>query len=358
MEVINKKYNKKIENPEKKYLNDHSCLLDIETTGFSREYNQIYMIGLARVIDDSLDVTLLFAENPDEEKHILDEFIKYSKDITDFITFNGLSFDFPFIKDRMKHFGYEYDFKAYNHLDIYKECKCLKSLLKLNNLKQKTIESFLGIDRDDKYNGGELIEHYKIYCQCQDEECYNNLITHNLEDVKGMADILIILRYSNISKNIEKAEANELSLDKDKNILLSLSLNTSFPKRFSISDSYYYIVFDKDKANIKLTPTNDTLRYYLDDYKNYVYIENENAIIPKQLLDSQNKKYAIKATKDNCFLTANSTFLPVYNKKLFENEKLFTHSYNDKKCYIDISSRMEDMDYIRNYAINLIKHLI
>ena len=161
-----------------------------------------------------------------------------------------------------------------------------------------------------------------------------------------MADILTILRYSSISKNIEKAEANELSLDKDKNILLSLSLNTSFPKRFSISDSYYYIVFDKDKANIKLTPTNDTLRYYLDDYKNYVYIENENAIIPKQLLDSHNKKYAIKATKDNCFLTVESTFLPVYNKKLFENEKLFTHSYNDKKCYIDISSHMEDMDYM------------
>ena len=358
MEVINKKYNKKIDSPEKKYLNDHSCLLDIETTGFSRDYNQIYMIGLARMIDDSLDVTLLFAENPDEEKAVLEEFIKYSNDTTDFITFNGLSFDFPFIKERMKHFGYEYDFKAYNHLDIYKECKCLKSLLKLKKKKKKTIESFLGLDRDDKYNGGELIEHYKIYCQCQDEECYNNLITHNLEDVKGMADILTILRYTSISKNIEKAEATELSLDKDNNILLTLSLNTSLPKRFSISGSYYYIVFENDIVNIELRPTTDTLKYYLDDYKNYVYIENENAIIPKQLLDSQNKKYATKATKENCFLSAESTFLPAFNKKLFENEKLFTHSYNDKKCYIDISSHMEDMDYIGNYAINLIKHEI
>ena len=358
MEVINKKYHKKIDSPEKKYLNDHSCLLDIETTGFSRDYNQIYMIGLARMIDDSLDVTLLFAENPDEEKTVLEEFKKYSNDITDFITFNGLSFDFPFIKERMNHFGYEYDFKAYNHLDIYKECKYLKSLLKLNNLKQKTIESFLGLDRDDKYNGGELIEHYKIYCQCQDEECYNNLITHNLEDVKGMADILTILRYSSIYKNIEKADANELSLDKDNNILLTLSLNTSLPKRFSISGPYYYIVFENDKVNIELRPTTDTLRYYLNDYKNYVYIENENAIIPKQLLDSQNKKYATKATKENCFLSAEGTFLPAFNKKLFENEKLFTHSYNDKKCYIDISSHMEDIDYIRNYAINLIKHKI
>ena len=75
-------------------------------------------------------------------------------------------------------------------------------------------------------------------------------------------------------------------------------------------------------------------------------------------MDSQNKKYATKATNENCFLSAESTFLPAFNKKLFENEKLFTHSYNDKKCYIDISSHMEDMNYIRNYAINLIKHEI
>ena len=358
MEIICKKYDIKLKEPERKLLHEHSCLMDIETTGFSREYNHIYMIGLARLEYEKLTVTLLFAEDPNEEKDILDEFINYSKDVTDFITFNGLSFDFPFIKARFEQYGFEYDFKAYNHLDIFKECKCLKNLLKLNNLKQKTIESFLGINRDDIYNGGELIEQYKRYFECKDEECYKNLITHNLEDVKGMADILIILRYTNIAKNIESAKLDEMTSDKDNKILITLSLNYALPKRFCINDSYYYIVFEDDKAKIILTTTRDKLRYYLDDYKNYVYIENEDSIIPKQLLNAHNKKYAIKATKENCYLSVDGAYLPAYDKKLFTNEKLFKHSLHDKQSYINISTHMDDKEFIRYYVINLIKHII
>ena len=358
MEIISKKYDITIDDTEKKYLNEHSCLLDIETTGFSRDYNQIYMIGLARIIDNKLVVTLLFAENPQKEKDILDEFINLTKDITDFITFNGLSFDFPFIKKRLEHFGYEYDFKCYNHLDIYKESKPLKRLLKLNNLKQKTIEAFLGINRDDTYNGGQLIEQYHTYCECKDEECYKNLITHNLEDVKGMADILTILRYINISKNIESATIDKLSLNDDGQLEVTLLLDTPLPKRFSMNDSYYYIVFEDNKAKIILTPIYDTLRYYLTDYNNYVYIENEDIVIPKQLLNAQNKRYATKATKENCYLSVSGTFLTAFDKKLFDGTKLFRHSYNDRKSYIDISAYIDDKEYMQSYAINLIKHIM
>ena len=358
MKIISKKYDKKIEEIDRKYLHEHSCFLDIETTGFSREYNHIYMIGLARLEGTELIVTLLFAENANEEKEILEEFINYTKDITDFITFNGLSFDFPFIQDRLRHFGYEYDFKSYNHLDTFKECKSLKKLLRLDNLKQKTIEAFLEIDRDDEFNGGELIEQYIRYCECQDLECYKNLITHNLEDVKGMADILPILRYTNISKDIDSAKLEEMSLDSDGKIVLVLSLANALPKMFRINDSYYYILFERDKAKIVLTPVSKELRYYLTDYKNYVYIENEDSIIPKQLLNASNKKYATKATKENCFISLNGTFLPAYDKKQFGDEKLFKHTYSDKQCYINISPHIEDKEYMRSYVINLIKHII
>ena len=42
-------------------------------------------------------------------------------------------------------------------LDIFKELSPIKPLLCLENYKQKSIEAFLGIDREDKYSGGELI---------------------------------------------------------------------------------------------------------------------------------------------------------------------------------------------------------
>lgn len=48
-------------------------------------------------------------------------------------------------------------------LDIFKELSPIKPLLRLENYKQKSIEAFLGIDREDKYSGGELINVYYEY---------------------------------------------------------------------------------------------------------------------------------------------------------------------------------------------------
>lgn len=358
MEVISKKYDITIDNPEKKYLGKNTCFLDIETTGFSRQYNTIYMIGLARVTYNVCNVTLLFAKSPDEEQDILEEFIDYSKDVTDYISFNGLSFDFPFIKARMNHFGLDYDFKKYNHLDIYKECKTLKSLLKLNNLKQKTIEAFLGLERDDKFSGGELINQYNEYVKYHNTDCYKNLITHNLEDVKGMADILIILRYTNLSQSIEHSTLENVELCNDNTIKLSLLLDTSIPKRISFNDSYSYIILDNNKISVILTPVNEELRYYLQDYKNYVYIAKEDMIIPKQLLNATNKKYAIDLTREKCYISHTGIYLPVYNKSLFEDEKLFRHSFYDKNYFVDITSHIKDREYMRKYTVHLIKNYI
>ena len=194
MKIINKIYDKPIANEELKYLNNNTCLLDIETTGFSREANHIYMIGLARLEKNTVRITLLFADKRTEEKDILNEFIKYSKDIKRFVSFNGITFDFPFIKKRMIHYNIDYDYTQYEHLDIYKECKNLKEMLCLSNLKQKTFEAFLGIDREDEYSGGELISQYKSYEKYKDGSV-NILFTGRISPHKKIEDIIKIFAY-------------------------------------------------------------------------------------------------------------------------------------------------------------------
>ena len=68
-------------------------------------------------------------------------------------------------------------------------------MLGLENLKQKSIERFLGIAREDKYNGGQLIEVYGEYLQTHSELLKHLLILHNEDDLKGMPQILPILAY-------------------------------------------------------------------------------------------------------------------------------------------------------------------
>nr|MCR4611934.1 ribonuclease H-like domain-containing protein [Lachnospiraceae bacterium] len=352
MKIIREKYNAKLDNEASKYVDSNTCLLDIETTGFNRKTCHIYMIGLARKcsfdseydsinptydstvdseFENAFEITLLFSEDETEEKDILQEFLNYSKDIKSFITFNGLSFDFPFIKSRMELYGIPYNFLEFNHIDIFKCCKNLKELLKLENCKQKTIERFLGINREDIYSGGELINQYKSYSKTKDPIYYHNLITHNLEDVRGMIDLLVILRYTKINSLIDKNSSARIDVEKDKSsIKVSINLICTLPNRFVIKSEFYYIVFENDKIKILLSPTDAEMKYFLVDNKNYRYLVNEDIIIPVQLLNSSNKKYAKSVSKENCFIKANGLFLPIYEKDMFENEKLYRREYKDK----------------------------
>ena len=41
---------------------------------------------------------------------------------------------------------------------------------------------------------------------------------------------------------------------------------------------------------------------------------------------------------------------------MFENDKLYRESYNDKLSYIDISEAIDDKIYIKNYILHIIKN--
>ena len=112
-------------------------------------------------------------------------------------------------------------------------------MLGLENLKQKSIERFLGIAREDKYNGGQLIEVYGEYLQTHSELLKHLLILHNEDDLKGMPQILPILAYPDFltgdfsfkgseSRDIPYADGNS-----EKHLLLHyespVSLTSVFP---------------------------------------------------------------------------------------------------------------------------------
>lgn len=111
------------------------------------------------------------------------------------VHFNGDGFDIPFLTKRCVFYKKDWNFEAVKSFDIYKKIRPLKKLLGLENLKQKSIERFLGIAREDKYNGGQLIEVYGEYLQTHSELLKHLLILHNEDDLKGMPQILPILAY-------------------------------------------------------------------------------------------------------------------------------------------------------------------
>ena len=77
-------------------------------------------------------------------------------------------------------------------------------------MKQKSIEQFLGLAREDKYNGGQLIEVYREYLMTHESFLYDLLILHNEDDLKGMPSILPILCYADMMEAPFSLESQQI----------------------------------------------------------------------------------------------------------------------------------------------------
>ena len=136
---------------------DKILFLDIETTGFTAKSSSIYLIGTAYQEDGKWYVKQWFANNYEEEAEVLSAFFSFARNYTHLIHFNGNNFDLPYLLQKCQQYDLPYRFDPFEGIDIYRRIAPYKSFLRLPNCKQKTLEQFLGIEREDSYSGGELI---------------------------------------------------------------------------------------------------------------------------------------------------------------------------------------------------------
>jgi uncharacterized protein YprB with RNaseH-like and TPR domain len=177
------------------YLNKNSCFVDIETTGLSRKNNMIYLIGLL-YFDFNRDTWILeqyFANSMEKEGLLLKEFISNISKFDHIITYNGNSFDLPFIDNRLSYHNIKYSIDKSKSFDLYQIIKQNKIYLNLENLKLKTIEESLGFIREDKYSGYDCIGFYYDYIRSKDPILKIDILKHNYDDLVHMLDIMIIL---------------------------------------------------------------------------------------------------------------------------------------------------------------------
>ena len=160
---------------------------DIETTGFSAGYNTVYLIGCIWPEGDQLRFIQWFADTKTAETDVLNAFFEFLKNFRTLVHFNGDMFDIPFVTKRAGTLKLTPTFDCVESIDIFRRIKPFKKLLGLPDMKQKTIERFLKISREDLYNGGELIELYHSYARQPTKELLDILLLHNREDLEGTA---------------------------------------------------------------------------------------------------------------------------------------------------------------------------
>ena len=346
------------------YFSEASLFLDIETTGFDAKKQPIYLIGTAFCREDQLHVVLYFAETPDAEADILHAFLDQLAHYRAIITFNGDTFDIPFLQKRCEKYGIPMEKLANTAtLDLLKSVRRHKKLLHLTHCSQKSVEAFLGIEREDTYDGGQLIEVYRRYAKQPNEADEALLLRHNLDDVCGMALLLPMLAYDGLRDSALSIE--NVDWDAEGSLLtVTSSIDPTLPKPVRIHEAACYLILEENRLKAALPVFQGQLRYFFPYPAQYVYLPREGTVIPKLLASSIPSAEKRPAKQEECFSTVSGTFLAIdhaiyrRNPVFFGEQRIFQKHWGDDLYYIQTDPKALDTRILSGYVKLLLRQYL
>ncbi|OUJ19187.1 putative exonuclease containing RNaseH-like domain [Methanonatronarchaeum thermophilum] len=167
-----------------KLKNKEIALLDIETLGL---HNQpIILIGIGHPQKNHLKLNQLLIENPKQEKTVLQQTKKQLQNKTTIITFNGKTFDIPYIQKRQKHHNIT-PTKNKTHIDLYHYTKKTHNLPKnkLNHIEKK----LLNIQRKIDIPSSQVPKYYQTYLEKQNPGPLLPILSHNRQDILTLTNL-------------------------------------------------------------------------------------------------------------------------------------------------------------------------
>ncbi len=356
---------------------------DIETTGFSGDYSSLYLVGCTYYKGGAWHLVQWFADTRDSEEGLLHAFFAFLGQYQILVHFNGDGFDIPFLLKRCRHFGLSYDFSGVESFDIYKRIRPFRKLLGLESMKQKAIEQFLGVERQDRFSGGQLVEVYEDYLHSQDRHLYDLLILHNEDDLKGMPRILPVLSYPDflehdfslvswqVSGGTQPAAVSPSPADPRPSApdpssgscpssapTLELVCQSSFrvPVPFAARSGLVWCRVQDCRLYLTVRLYQGIMKHFYPNYKDYYYLVYEDTAVHKSVGEYVDRSARTRATAATCYTRMEGTFVPQFVPIW---EPVMKLEPRDRLPYVPLEQmHLEDPDAFRLYVKELLAQLV
>lgn len=357
---------------------------DIETTGLSPKSSQIYSIGILLFKNSEMEIVQLFANSLSEEVEVLQGFLEYCKGKTQLISFNGKSFDTPFLEKSYHQYGIKCPITELPQLDLFKMIQSRRKFYQLPSYKLKECERFLGIQREDVYTGGELIYVYLEYMEHPTEEAKALLLQHNFEDLLYLPSLFSFFTYEELfqGKGSYCHEKSELFMEENKLRLCfcfkkhdctskteeyddrverkEFSCGTVaenkpfFPKAISHRFEGFTLEVSGREAVLEIPLFSGEAKYFFKNFKDYDYIPAKDMALHRSLSELYPKEEKQRAKAATAYQKKTGLFLPVFSDG-FPN--LFQKEYKEKQNYIPFTPELlENSSLMEEYFLAFLLH--
>jgi len=157
--------------------------LDIETTSLSADTGMLVCSVIRRRGKDSV----FFVPSPGSEGRVLDRLCAEINRCDVLVTFNGRSFDLPFILSRRLILGAkDLGLAPGCHVDIFEHCR---QMLRFDKLSLDHIASVLGIEVNAALTGREIPHLYNTYLANHSRQTKQRIIDHCVSDVRTLEKV-------------------------------------------------------------------------------------------------------------------------------------------------------------------------
>ena len=352
------------------YDPENCVFFDIETTGFRASFSSLYMIGVVYKAGGSWTCTQWMSEDPGEEYGLLRIFAAFLAPFKVLLHFNGNRFDLPYLREKYAVHALPCPFDDMVSADLYTDIRMLRNLLGMIRMNQKALEQFLGVRREDLFDGGKLIQVYREYRLQPNEQQRNVLLLHNREDLFGMLSLLSFYSYMpllapdlgscDISAAVEQTGTEAVPGEKDFRetgaLTLAVRLRSGVPVSLQRNGDFSSLSVREHSASIRVPLYSGRLRYYFRDYKNYYYLPAEDQAVHKSVARYVDPAYRVQATADTCYTCMEGLFLPQPPRGGFS--PAFRRDRQDFICYFQLPAEWEEESFCRSYAALLLQEYI
>lgn len=155
------------------------AIIDIETLGLSER--PIILLGIAKPYKDKVCTSQFLLRDIPDEPGAIWALISELEPKLSLITYNGRSFDIPYIKQRLAYYGLDSPLDN-PHFDLLHFARrALKP--KLSDCRLDTVERYIGIKRDINIPGALVPHFYDTYLRTKNVGPLVPIVEHNKQDL-------------------------------------------------------------------------------------------------------------------------------------------------------------------------------